>query len=212
MFKKITRRNLEEFLKRYATKSRVLDVGSGGSSYQKFFPNRVTVDIDPNREPDVIGDAHALPFKDGEFETVLCTEVLEHVKNPFDVEKEFWRVLKPGGILVLSTRFIFPIHDAPNDFWRFTRYGLKMIFKQWEIIELTDEAATFSTLAVLLQRISFQTRLRANAAIKLFLFVSAWVLDHTNGLVIEEYGDIKKTRKEYNILSSGYYLACRKKL
>src|SRR3989344_3908004 len=113
MFQKITLRELEKFLKKYATNARVLDVGSGGSAYDKFFPNRVTVDIDPARNPDIVADAHHLPFKDGEFETILCTEVLEHIENPFEVEKEFWRVLKPGGQLILSTRFIFPIHDAP---------------------------------------------------------------------------------------------------
>ncbi len=210
MIKKITRRNLEKFLARHATEKRVLDIGSGGSPYNKFFPNRVTLDIDPARNPEIVGDAHNLPFKDEEFETVLCTEVLEHVRNPFVVEKELWRVLKSGGTLILTTRFVFPIHDAPNDFWRFTKYGLGMIFERWEIEELIAETSTLSTLAVLLQRVSFQTKLKANKLSKLLLLTLAWLIDRSNWMVIDEYGDIKKSRKEEGILASGYYLVCKK--
>ncbi len=86
----------------------------GGSSYQRFFPNRLTVDIDQKRNPEIVADAKDLPFKDGEFETVLCTEVLEHVLNPFKVEEELRRVTKKDGLLILSTRFVFPLHDIPS--------------------------------------------------------------------------------------------------
>src|SRR3989344_8358827 len=137
-------------------------------------------------------------------------EVLEHVKNPFEVEKEFWRVLKQGGILILTTRFIFPIHDAPSDFWRFTKYGLKMIFSKWEIIELKEETSTFSSLAVLCQRIGFQTNLRLNKLSKLAVFISALILDKMNWIILKEFGDIKRKYPEENILSSGYYIVCRK--
>jgi ubiquinone/menaquinone biosynthesis C-methylase UbiE len=210
MIKKITRKNLDKFLKAYATEKRVLDVGSGGSNYNRFFPNRVTVDINPDKKPDVIADAHNLPFKDQEFEIVLCTEVFEHVKNPFKVEEELWRILKSGGTLILTTRFIFPIHDAPNDFWRFTKYGLRLLFNRWEIVELIEETKTLSTLAVILQRIGFQTRLRFNKVAKFLIFLGAFLLDRFNSLILEEYGDIEKTRKEKHILSSGYYIVCRK--
>ncbi len=211
MIKKITRNNLEKFLEKYATEKRTLDVGSGGSKYGQFFPNRITVDIDKSRQPDIIADAHSLPFKDGEFEIILCTEVLEHVKNPFKVEEELWRVLKPGGMLLLSTRFIYPIHDAPSDFWRFTKYGLRLVFERWEIIELKEETGTIPTLAVLLQRIGFQTRLRVNKLTKFLVFLCAWFLNKMNRVILKEYGDIKKNTIENNIMSSGYYLACVKK-
>lgn len=211
MIKKITRRNLEKFLKRHATDKRVLDIGSGGSSYHQFFPHRLTLDVDPARNPEVVGDAHNLPFLDGEFEVILCTEVLEHVKNPFKVEEEIWRVLKLGGVLILTTRFVFPLHDVPNDFWRFTKYGLAHLFSRWEIVELVEEAGTMSTMAVLFQRIVFQTKLRFNKVSKLFLLGFVWLLDHSHSFIVEEYGDIKKTEREEHILASGYYIVCRKK-
>ena len=92
MFQKITRKNLEAFLERHKTDKRTLDMGSGGSTYSRYFPNRLTVDIDPASNPEVVADAHSLPFADEEFEAVLCTEMLEHVKDPFQVEREQRRV------------------------------------------------------------------------------------------------------------------------
>ena len=209
--KKITRARLEDFLKRHASPARVLDIGSGGSSYQRYFPNRVTIDIDPARKPDIVGDAHALPFKDGEFEFVLCTEVFEHLRDPRRAAGEMHRVLTAGGTLVLTTRFVYPIHDSPGDYWRFTKYGLRELFKDWEIVELVPEVHTFSTIGVLLQRIGFQSSLYGGPLTKGVLYALAWIFDHMNWLIRTEYGDIKKSVTETDILASGYYLVCKKK-
>jgi len=211
MFKKITRKKLDNFLQEYATNIDVLDIGSGGSSYDRYFPNRITVDIDPARKPDVVGDAHSLPFKDGEFEFILSTEVLEHLKNPRLAISEMHRVLKKDGTLVLTTRFVYPIHDSPNDYWRFTEYGLRELFKDWEIVELVAETQSFSTIAVLLQRIAFQTTLRLNKFMKLNLFILAYIAERSNFLIKNEYGDIGKKSKEKNIMPSGYYIVCKKR-
>lgn len=210
MIRKLTRARLEKFLEAHQTSVRTLDIGAGGSSYQRFFPNRVTIDIDPTRKPDIVGDAENLPFKDGEFECILCTEVLEHIQNTARAVGEMRRVLKPGGTLILTTRFVYPIHDSPGDYWRFTKYGLSELFKEWNIVELTPEAHSFSTIAILLQRIAYQTRLRGNVVVKALLFALASLLNSLDFLVLKEYGDIKKTVPETAILSSGYYLVCTK--
>lgn len=211
MFQKITRRNLDVFLEKYATEQKVLDVGAGGSSYGRFFPNRLTVDIDPKRKPDIVADAHSLPFEDEEFERILCTEVLEHLKNPTKAISEMKRVLKNDGILILTTRFVYPIHDSPCDYWRFTKYGLRELFKEWDVLELVPETRAFSTIGVLLQRIAFQTKFKVNKLTKLKLFISAYVFNRINFLIKQEYGDIKKENKEEEIMPSGYYLVCKKK-
>ncbi|MBX4199207.1 class I SAM-dependent methyltransferase [Candidatus Parcubacteria bacterium] len=211
MFKKITRKNLERFLQRHATTKRTLDVGSGGSAYSKYFPDRLTMDLDPTRKPEVVADAHDLPFKDEEFEVILCTEVLEHVKNPFKVESELRRVAKRGGQLILSTRFVFPLHDTPHDYWRYTKYGLRELFKEWEIVEIVEETENFSAIGALLQRLAFQSELRFNKLSKLVLFLLAFILDHLNGLTLREYGDIKHVGRDKNIMTTGYYIVCKKK-
>ena len=210
MFKKITRSQLENFLKKYSTNERVLDIGSGGSSYDKFFPNRLTVDIDPDRKPEIVADIHRMPFNDGEFNFVLCTEVIEHAENPQVAVRELYRVLKPGGTLVLSTRFVFPIHDSPNDFWRFTLFGMRKLFSDWEIIELAPETHTFTTIGVLLQRIGYQTKLKMNFVSKFIIFALAYIFSKLDFLITSEYGDIKKNTKATNILSSGYYICVKK--
>ena len=211
MFQKITRKHLESFLKQHRTESKVLDIGSGGSGYDRYFPNRLTADIDPERKPEVVADIQDMPFHNGEFEVILCTEVLEHVKNPFLAVQELERVLAPGGALILTTRFLFPIHDAPHDYFRYTKYGLRLLFSNWEIVELREETAGFATLAVLLQRFAFQMNLRFNRVTKVIVFALASVVSHLNVLVRDEFADIKKSAPENNIFASGYYLVAKKK-
>jgi len=209
--KKITRKHLEIFLARHASDKKTLDIGAGGSSYQRFFPNRVTIDVDAKRKPDIIADAHKLPFKDGEFPVVLCTEVLEHLRDPRIAITEMKRVLQPKGMLILTTRFVYPIHDAPHDYWRFTKYGLEELFSDWDIIELIPETTDMETMAVLLQRIGFQTHMRFNKLSKIAIFSLAFITPMSGWFLKEKYGDIKKTKKEEHILASGYYLVATPK-
>lgn len=76
-------------------------------------------------QPHVFGDAVRLPFHDRCFDGVICLEVLEHVVDPGKVLTEIARVLKPGGRGWVSMPFLYPLHDAPFDFQRFTEYGLR---------------------------------------------------------------------------------------
>jgi len=208
---KITRRHLEVFLARHATKKRTLDIGSGGSIYGKFFPNRVTMDIDPKRKPDVIGDAHDVPFKDNEFEVVLCTEALAYMRDPRRAINEMSRVLAPDGVLILSTRFMFPFCDSRHDYWRFTQYGLRELLSQWEIVELTPETTNFETIAVILQRLVYQGSFYLDKLIKLILLVSARIVPLADKLIRKQYGDITKSFNEEHIMASGYFLVALNK-
>lgn len=80
--------------------------------------------------PDVYGDAASLPFQTDAFDTVLLLEVLEHVARPQAVVQEIQRVLKPGGVLVLSVPFLYPMHDAPHDYQRYTAPGLQLLLQE----------------------------------------------------------------------------------
>lgn len=75
--------------------------------------------------PDVFADGAALPFADASIDHVSCLEVLEHVPDPANVIAEVARVLRPGGMLWLSMPFLYPVHDAPHDFQRYTAFGLR---------------------------------------------------------------------------------------
>lgn len=212
--KKITRKHLRPFLEKYATSQVVLEVGGGklstNHSYGDLFPNRHTLDIDPKRLPDTVGDVHILPFPDSSFEFILCTEVLEHLHTPHQAIAEMSRVLKPGGTLILTTRFVFPIHDAPHDYFRYTTYGLQHLFKAWHITELIPETQTMSAIGALIQRVGFQSDMKGGKLSKAVLYSLAWLFDNLNSLLKVEYGDIKKERQETDIITTGYYLAAKK--
>lgn len=210
--KKMTRPNLEKFIARHASQKRTLDLGSKKGPYARYFPNRVAMDVEHGEGVDIVGDAHSMPFKDGEFDVVLCTEVLEHLHTPEKAIAEMYRVLKINGTLILSTRFLFPIHDAPSDYYRFTKYGLRHLFRDWEIVELIEEVNTKDTIAVLLQRIGYQTRMRGGAFTKALVFLLAKFVKWFPSCIDKEYGDIRKSREEDTIMTSGYYLLCRRRL
>ena len=75
--------------------------------------------------PDIFADGAHLPVSSAYFDGVICLEVLEHVPDPLIVVAEIARVLKPGGRAWLSMPFLYPLHDAPFDFQRYTEYGLR---------------------------------------------------------------------------------------
>lgn len=213
--KKITRKKLKPFLLKHTSEELVLDIGGGrvttNHSYEDIFPNRHTFDIDPERLPDTVGDVHSLPFADNSHGFILCTEVLEHLHSPQKAIDEMKRVLTPGGKILLTTRFVFPIHDAPIDYFRFSKYGLQLLFKDWEIIEIVPETETFSAIAALLQRIGFQTDLKGGKITKLFIYSLAKLLENCDWLIKGEYANIKKDKIESEIMTTGYYVFARKK-
>jgi SAM-dependent methyltransferase len=115
----------------------VIDVGCGQQPYRAMlrgFARYIGFDRpgrpDSASQPDVVGDACALPFSDGVADAVLCTEVIEHVVEPGVLAAEAYRVLKPGGSLLLSAPFTWHLHDEPHDYWRFTEYGLRALLER----------------------------------------------------------------------------------
>lgn len=74
--------------------------------------------------PGIFGDAAKLPFSDETIDTILLLEVLEHLRHPEQALLEAARVLKPGGQLLLTIPFLYPVHDAPHDYQRYTSHGL----------------------------------------------------------------------------------------
>ncbi len=116
----------------------ILDIGSGNASYKPLIHSSnhyIDLDYPTTNEkylqrPKIYSDARLLPFDDGTIDIVLLFEVLEHVHETDRVLDEIARVLTSGGQLFLSVPFIYPIHDAPNDFRRFTRYGLDKSIKR----------------------------------------------------------------------------------
>lgn len=203
---KITRYNLDYFIKKHATEKRTLNIGSGTSPYIDHFPNSVNLDIEKSGFVDILGDAQNLPFKDKTFEVILATEILEHLKEPQKAIDEMKRVCKNNGKLILTTRFIFPLHDTPNDYYRYTKYGLRHLLREWRIIEIKEETDTVGSIAVLLQRIGFQCDILYFKPFKLFFHFIAHIIKHFGFIITKEYGTLSRSHMEKNIMSSGYYV------
>jgi SAM-dependent methyltransferase len=102
--------------------------------------------------PDLFGDAHRLPVRGMSADTVLLLDVMEHLRSPDDALAEIMRVLKPVGKLILQVPFLYPIHDAPLDFQRWTRHGLEALLQRhgFIIIEYKRLGRSLESAALLL--------------------------------------------------------------
>jgi SAM-dependent methyltransferase len=101
--------------------------------------------------PDVFADAKALPFPDRSYDWILLLDVLEHLEEPVACLNEIHRVLVPGGQLALQVPFLYPLHDEPFDFRRWTTYGLQKLAAQheFEIVEKQSAGPPLETAALL---------------------------------------------------------------
>lgn len=89
-------------------------------------------DIQEGAGVDRVEDIHSLTFEDDSVGTVICLETLEHVRDPIRAVAEMHRVLRPGGVLAVSSLMFFPIHAHPWDFWRFTPEGFEQLLAPFE--------------------------------------------------------------------------------
>jgi SAM-dependent methyltransferase len=116
---------------------RVLDAGAGEGRFKPFFAHTAYVGIDFGQGDyswdysglDVIGKLEDLPFPDSSFDHVLSVVVLEHTPQPGRVIEEFYRVLKPGGMVHLVVPHMWEEHQRPHDFFRFTSGGIRYLLQ-----------------------------------------------------------------------------------
>jgi len=139
---------IEDAVARFAEElpapARVLDAGAGQGAYARFFHKHQYVGIDlAIGEPewdysglDVIGDLLRLPFQAGAFDACLNVVTLEHVREPGCVVQEMARILKPGGRLLLVAPQEWELHQAPHDYFRFTRYGIRYLLEKAGFIRI----------------------------------------------------------------------------
>ena len=132
-FEAVVRDRLAAFALELPANARVLDAGAGEGRYRALFARQQYVGID-NRvgdvswnysRLDVIGNLEHIPFADAAFEAVISIVVLEHTREPRQVVAEMARVTRPAGRIVVVVPDQWEVHQAPNDFFRFTRYGIE---------------------------------------------------------------------------------------
>lgn len=166
----IARRGLFMAVKKFAQADwagkKVLDVGCGNKPYQGLFAGAeyIGIDIeggghtDEAKQVDSYFDGEHIPFPDTSFDVVICTQVLEHSVNPEGLLLEMHRVLTSTGTLFLTVPFVWPLHEQPYDFRRYTSYGLQKICTESGFVRVTTQSTTgiFGTVAQLLSAHVFE--------------------------------------------------------
>jgi SAM-dependent methyltransferase len=171
--------------RRYA-KGILVDIGCGVKPYESIFLPYVSryVGIDLHNSPygtskiDLLGSAYQTNLASSFCDLVLCTEVLEHLKEPGQALKEFYRILKPNGRLILTVPFFWPIHEEPRDFFRYTEYGLKYLLKEvgYKVVEIKALSGYVTTFIQL--SIYFMKRFEKGPFLKYFGRLIASTLQH----------------------------------
>ena len=136
------RGNIREFVRAVAEiieiPEPIVEIGSfqvAGLIYsvdlRPFFLGKHYIGCDAREGPGVdrIEDVHRLSFADACVGTVLMLETLEHIENPLLAMAEIFRVLNPGGLVVISSAMDYPVHERPADYWRFTPQGFELLLR-----------------------------------------------------------------------------------
>jgi len=141
-------RYYEAYLRRHC-KGHILDLGCGTAPlygiYRELASEVTCLDWDASYHGTVHADVHAdlnepMPLPDEAFDTILSTSVLEHVSRPDVAFDEIARILAPGGTAIIAVPFLYPIHEDPFDFYRYTKFALeeKCASRGLEIIEMDE--------------------------------------------------------------------------
>jgi SAM-dependent methyltransferase len=136
----------------------LLDVGCGMKPYVELFAPYVDRQIGLDYSPtsghrgnaaDVCGDAAAIPFRADSVDTVISISVLEHVEDPDAVVGEIARVVRTGGLIMMTTPFVFPVH-ATADYFRFTAAGAALLMRRHGIDVLEQPPLTGGGLTLVI--------------------------------------------------------------
>ena len=177
--KKASRKNLNKnilksFTKIKNKKTKVLNIGSGGeigNLITNNFEDIFTVDIDQQRNPnqviDICDDNFSLNLK-YKPNLACCFEVLEHTTNPQKAVNNIYSVLNKDDFCLVSVPFNFHVHDEPNDFYRFTFYGLKMLFKNFSEVKILKRNGWLESIFVNIIRLEKEKNILSKVVGKTF--------------------------------------------
>lgn len=156
---------VREAVDKYKFKRKVLDVGCGDKPYKYLFKygtdykgidfkKHSTNNCFPNSElpdyyfPKDYSKTFRIPFKNDQFNHAVTFQVLEHHQNPEKMFAELFRIVKKGGYVLITIPFIEGIHGEPDDYQRFTKYGLMVRVKKYgEIITIKEQGSIFSVIS-----------------------------------------------------------------
>jgi SAM-dependent methyltransferase len=192
-------------------KGRLLDLGCGDSPFKDVLLDRVThydsLDLFPRSEGVTyvsdIQDMAEVPT--GVYDSAICLEVLEHVPDPFRAIGEIYRILAPGGTLIVSVPHLSHLHDEPHDYYRYTQYGLTYLLEQagFTVTHLHQRGGLFSFLGHQVSSIMLGTLWRVPVVRRITWFLNSWLITrlcYRLDMIFSQWG----------IFASGYTAVARK--
>lgn len=196
-------------------KASILDVGCGFKPWRGFFKDSFEyVGVDYSKEnsfADLVASADALPFPDHYFDTLVYSEVLEHVDNLAETIREMRRVAKNDALVFISSPFMFPEHGIPYDYQRLTEFYYRNVFKTEEIVVLKPSNSSFSTGIFSFNTAIESSPLRRLVGIKqmiyLFANVCALAVEFIFSLLVLTL--FKRFRKSFYMMPLGYSVIVR---
>lgn len=124
-----------------------------GGEYSPIFTkfNIKTFDICEKWKPDILGDITKTNFADDTWDLIVCVQTIEHIPNVWDLPKELYRIIKPGGYIIVDCPWGYPYHGEPEfgDYWRISKDGMKAMFNNFKIIA---DYNTNNNSSILLQK------------------------------------------------------------
>lgn len=212
--KKLSRKNLYYLIiksfnkiKKNKKNYNVLNIGAGGeikNIIKKNFNNYFEIDIDSRRNPDQIIDlcndrfSKIIRYKPN---LVCIFEVLEHTTNPLKAVNNIYKIINKGDFVLASVPFIFHIHDEPHDYFRFTKFGLKLLFKDFANVKIYERNGWLESIFVILIRLEKEKNILSRSLGKIFTIIAFLMLPLI--LLIQFIFPSKKT-------TTGYYVEAQK--
>jgi SAM-dependent methyltransferase len=149
------RNYVKEMISKFPFEDPVLDCGAGWEPnlYQPLFPDRKYIkqdyqDYDPPCIDVVCDICDMRTVEDNSIGLVLLLESLEHIEQPQKALDEIHRILRPNGLLILTTVLGMGIHRCPMDYWRFCPDGIEVLMRRYQIIDFTLEGDPFFPLGI----------------------------------------------------------------
>lgn len=176
-------RSLVPLIQRYS-RGAFVDLGCGSSPFWEVVNPLVSryygVDLWPRSDKvSFVADVQNLDMiADNRFDSAICIEVLEHLPEPAKAVNGIARILKPGGVVVLSVPHLSRLHEVPHDYFRFTEYGLRFLFEQagMEVVQIQPKGGLLIFLAHQISTILLALAWSLPPLKDLILLFNRWVL------------------------------------